>query len=75
MGGSVLHKTYGNLISGVGLGFDIRILDPETGEDMVAAGSGGPGELCCVKPFPTQPLWFWGPKGQETQLREKYMDS
>ncbi|KAA8908074.1 hypothetical protein TRICI_004825 [Trichomonascus ciferrii] len=36
--------------------------------DPVEAPLGQPGELCCVKPFPSMPVTFWGPDG-----REKYM--
>jgi acetoacetyl-CoA synthetase len=37
-----------------GLGMDVQILD-ETG----AAVRGEKGELCCLRPFPSMPIYFW----------------
>ncbi|OAA41009.1 acetoacetyl-CoA synthase [Metarhizium rileyi] len=45
-----------------GLGMDIRVVDSISGEDMP---SGEQGDLVCVKPFPCQPLTFFGANGQE----------
>lgn len=49
----------------------ISILDPLDASDVEASGE--PGELICSKPFPTQPIFFWG-KDQKA-LRAKYHDS
>ncbi|KAK2878175.1 putative NRPS-like protein biosynthetic cluster [Arthroderma sp. PD_2] len=34
-----------------------------TGEDLSSTGK--PGELVCIKPFPSQPVMFWGPDGDK----------
>ncbi|KAF1739768.1 Acetoacetyl-CoA synthetase [Beauveria bassiana] len=44
-----------------GLGMAIRAVDPATGADLAP---GEPGDLVCVRPFPCQPLTFFGPSGQ-----------
>ncbi|KIW30854.1 acetoacetate-CoA ligase [Cladophialophora immunda] len=41
-----------------GLGMDVDILDPHTGESI--AHTGQPGELVMRKPFPSMPCFFWG---------------
>ena len=66
-------KVYGNSLGAKILGSDIRILDQHTGEDIEHTGE--PGELAVVAPFPNQPLKFWGPKGQEKALLDKYYES
>ena len=43
-----------------GLGMDIRVVDSISGEEVPA---GEPGDLVCVKPFPCQPLTFFGANG------------
>lgn len=45
-----------------GLGMDIRVVDSVSGEDMPA---GEQGDLVCVKPFPCQPLTFFGASGEQ----------
>ncbi|KAL6786658.1 hypothetical protein J3E68DRAFT_211189 [Trichoderma sp. SZMC 28012] len=45
-----------------GLGMAIKAVDSVTGEDVLA---GEPGDLVCVKPFPCQPLTFFGAKGDD----------
>ncbi|KKA27888.1 hypothetical protein TD95_004273 [Thielaviopsis punctulata] len=47
---------YSGQIQCAGLGMDIRAVDSETGEEVPP---GSPGDLVCVKPFPSQPLWFY----------------
>ncbi|EXJ89956.1 acetoacetate-CoA ligase [Capronia epimyces CBS 606.96] len=41
-----------------GLGMDIDILDPVTGESI--AHTGRAGEMVVCKPFPSMPCFFWG---------------
>ncbi len=43
------------------LGLDIEVLDG----DGSTTGPGQFGELVCASPFPSQPLSFWGPGGDE----------
>lgn len=45
-----------------GLGMAIRVVDSVTGEEVP---SGEPGDLVCVKPFPCQPLTFFGASGND----------
>lgn len=45
-----------------GLGMAIRVVDSVTGEEVPA---GEPGDLVCVKPFPCQPLTFFGASGND----------
>ncbi|KAI1809506.1 acetoacetate-CoA ligase-like protein [Poronia punctata] len=44
-----------------GLGMAIDVVDSATGERT----PGEDGELVCTKPFPCQPLTFWGPGGDD----------
>ncbi|KAI1170378.1 acetoacetate-CoA ligase-like protein [Nemania sp. FL0916] len=44
-----------------GLGMAIDVVDSVSGERT----PGEDGELVCTKPFPCQPLTFWGPNGNE----------
>ncbi|KYK56635.1 hypothetical protein DCS_03637 [Drechmeria coniospora] len=53
-----------------GLGMDIRVVDSSTGEEVPA---GEAGDLVCVKPFPCQPLTFFGADG-EGKYRAAYFD-
>lgn len=73
LGSAIQIAVQVHLIGVKNLGMDIRILDPLSGEDVKMKGE--PGELMVAKPFPTQPLYFWGPKEDEAKLREKYMES
>lgn len=42
----------------LGLGMDVDVLDPETGESISSTGRDG--ELVIRKPFPSMPCFFWG---------------
>ncbi|KAG5919574.1 hypothetical protein E4U42_006479 [Claviceps africana] len=53
-----------------GLGMAIRVVDSVTGEDVPA---GEQGDLVCVKPFPCQPLTFFGPDG-ESKYKAAYFE-
>ncbi|EFY92366.1 acetoacetyl-CoA synthase [Metarhizium acridum CQMa 102] len=53
-----------------GLGMDIRVVDSISGEDMPP---GEQGDLVCVKPFPCQPLTFFGANGQ-TKYKSAYFE-
>lgn len=73
VGGCCLVPVQGHLISAKCLAMDIRIVDSITGEDCEKTGE--PGELVVAKPFPTQPLYFWGDQKDREALHEKYMES
>ncbi|OOQ86941.1 Acetoacetyl-CoA synthetase [Penicillium brasilianum] len=47
-------------IQAIALGLAVQVRGP-TGTDLSATGE--PGELVCVKAFPSQPIQFWGPSG------------
>ncbi|KJZ76259.1 hypothetical protein HIM_04341 [Hirsutella minnesotensis 3608] len=53
-----------------GLGMDIRVVDSVTGAEV---SPGEPGDLICVKPFPCQPLTFFGPNGDQ-RYRAAYFE-
>lgn len=55
-----------------GLGMAIRAVDSITGSPDSSSAS-DPGDLICVKPFPCQPLTFFGPGGDE-KYRAAYFD-
>lgn len=53
-----------------GLGMDIRVVDSVTGEQVL---EGEAGDLVCVKPFPCQPLTFFGANGDD-KYRAAYFE-
>ncbi|ATY58832.1 acetoacetyl-synthase [Cordyceps militaris] len=53
-----------------GLGMAIRVVDSATG---VEVAPGEPGDLVCVRPFPCQPLTFFGPGG-EAKYKAAYFE-
>lgn len=65
-----LLPVYTGVIQCAGLGMAIRVVDPLSGEEVPA---GEPGDLVCVRPFPCQPLTFFGPKGDE-KYRSAYFE-
>ncbi|KAI0530275.1 acetoacetate-CoA ligase [Xylaria digitata] len=52
-----------------GLGMAIEVVDPTSGDRT----PGEDGELVCTKPFPCQPLTFWGPNGGD-KYRASYFE-
>lgn len=67
---SPLTPVHAGEIQVPGLGMAIRAWD-YTGADVTASGE--PGDLVCVKPFPCQPVQFWGPTG-EAKYRSSYFE-
>lgn len=65
-----LHPVYVGEIQVLGLGMAVQAWD-YTGKDVSKTGE--PGDLVCVKPFPCQPVRFWGPTG-ETKYRSSYFE-
>jgi acetoacetyl-CoA synthetase len=51
-----------------GLGMDVQIFDPDTGNPLV----GRKGELVCCSPFPSQPIGFWNDDENKTKYKEAY---
>lgn len=61
---------YTGEIQVLGLGMACQAWD-YTGKDV--SGTGEPGDLVCVKPFPCQPVTFWGADG-EKKYRASYFE-
>lgn len=68
---SPLSPVYAGEIQVLGLGMAVRAWDYE-GKDVSSTGE--PGDLVCVRPFPCQPVQFWGPTG-ETKYRGSYFET
>ncbi|KAJ2970482.1 hypothetical protein NUW58_g9682 [Xylaria curta] len=64
-----LLPVYEGEIQCAGLGMAIDVVDSITGERT----PGEDGELVCTKPFPCQPLTFWGPNG-ENKYKASYFE-
>ncbi|KAK8189117.1 uncharacterized protein BKA78DRAFT_253134 [Phyllosticta capitalensis] len=67
---SPLSPVYAGEIQQAGLGMAIRAWDWQ-GHDVTDSGEAG--DLVCVKPFPCQPVSFWGPTGEQ-KYRSSYFD-
>lgn len=67
---SPLSPVYEGEIQALGLGMAVQAWD-YTGADV--SGAGEPGDLVCVKPFPCQPVSFWGASGAE-KYRSSYFE-
>ncbi|KAI1184455.1 acetoacetate-CoA ligase-like protein [Nemania serpens] len=64
-----LLPVYVGEIQCAGLGMAIDVVDSTSGERT----PGEDGELVCTRPFPSQPLTFWGPDGDE-KYRASYFE-
>lgn len=65
-----LHPVYEGEIQVLGLGMAVQAWD-YTGKDVSSTGE--PGDLVCVRPFPCQPVQFWGPTG-EKKYKSSYFE-
>ena len=59
LAGSPILPVYRGELQCAALGMDVRILRDDGSE----AATDETGELCCAKPFPATPLYFWGDEG------------
>lgn len=59
---SPLSPVYSGEIQVRALGMAVEAWDCE-GKNITATGA--PGDLVCTKPFPCQPIMFWGPEGNQ----------
>ncbi|KAF2724837.1 acetoacetate-CoA ligase [Polychaeton citri CBS 116435] len=66
-----LHGVYTGEIQYAGLGMAIQSWDYE-GKDV--SKTGDPGDLVCVKPFPCQPVQFWGSEGAK-KYKSSYFET
>ena len=67
---SQLSPVYAGEIQARGLGMAVEAWD-HTGKNITDTGE--PGDLVCVKPFPCQPVMFWGADGEE-KYRKSYFE-
>ena len=67
---SSLSPVYEGEIQVLGLGMAVQAWD-FTGKNVSSTGE--PGDLVCVKPFPCQPVTFWGPTGED-KYRSSYFE-
>jgi acetoacetyl-CoA synthetase len=67
---SPLSPVYAGEIQKLGLGMAVEAWDYE-GKNVTNTGEAG--DLVCVKPFPCQPVLFWGPTG-EKRYRSSYFE-
>ncbi len=68
VGGDPTRPVYAGEIQGPMLGMGVAVFD-NSGKPVV----GEQGELVCTTPFPSMPLTFWGPDGDE-RYRKAYFD-
>ncbi|KAH0558780.1 hypothetical protein GP486_004578 [Trichoglossum hirsutum] len=66
---SQLSPVYAGEIQVRGLGMAVKVWDYE-GKDVTDTGE--PGDLVCVKPFPCQPVGFWGADGEATYKKSYF---
>lgn len=66
-----LHPVYKGEVQVLGLGMAVQAWDFE-GKNVSSTGE--PGDLVCVKPFPCQPVGFWGPTG-ESKYKSSYFET
>lgn len=67
--GSPLHPVRRGMLTVKALGMAVNVLD-ERGAPVV----GRAGELVCTEPFPSMPLTFWGPDGDERYRKTYFAD-
>ena len=67
---SQLSPVYAGEIQARGLGMAVEAWD-YSGKNITDAGE--PGDLVCIKPFPCQPVMFWGKDGEE-KYRKSYFE-
>ncbi|EON98395.1 putative acetoacetyl- synthetase protein [Phaeoacremonium minimum UCRPA7] len=73
VGGTPLLPVYCGEIQAKALGMAVDVFDSEKNGPVSIEREGRPGELVCTKPFPSQPLKFYGRDGLK-KYRESYFD-
>ena len=66
--GCPLKPVKRGFIQARGLGMDVQVWDPDTLKPVINQK----GELVCCKPFPSQPVMFWGDSEDKSKYRETY---
>lgn len=72
MTGNSLTLVRANEISDKSLGMAVDVYDADS-DGKSLGGTLSTGELVCTRPFPSQPLTFWGPEGDE-KYKSAYFD-
>jgi acetoacetyl-CoA synthetase len=65
VGGDPTKPVFAGEIQGRALGMAVEVF----GDDGRALGPGEQGELVCTEPFPSMPITFWGPDGDDRYQR------
>ncbi|KAJ6002542.1 acetoacetyl-synthase [Penicillium sp. IBT 35674x] len=65
VGGCPILPVYPGEIQAKCLGMATNVFDASKTQPVSIELSGNPGELVCTQPFPSQPLAFYGPGGEE----------
>jgi acetoacetyl-CoA synthetase len=73
VGGTALLPVYAGEIQAKALGMAVEVFDAAESTGISVESNGGPGELVCTKPFPSQPLMFYGQDGAE-RYRKSYFE-
>ncbi|KAI9745063.1 MAG: hypothetical protein M1818_001341 [Claussenomyces sp. TS43310] len=73
VGGTPLLPVYAGEIQVKALGMAVDILDAARDDCISVEHLGQAGELVCTKPFPSQPVAFWG-KGGSDKYRSSYFE-
>ena len=68
---SQISPVYAGEVQVRGLGMAVEVFD-YSGKNITESGE--PGDLVCVKPFPCQPVVFWGLDGEE-KYRKSYFET
>jgi acetoacetyl-CoA synthetase len=73
VGGTPLLPIYAGEIQVKALGMAVDIMDAAREDAVSVQHLGQAGELVCTKPFPSQPIAFWGTAGNE-KYRSSYFE-
>ena len=66
---SLMSPVYAGEVQVRGLGMAVEVWDFE-GNNITDTGE--PGDLVCVKPFPCQPIYFWGDDGSQVYKKSYF---
>ena len=66
---SLISPVYAGEVQVRGLGMAVEVWDFE-GNNITDTGE--PGDLVCVKPFPCQPIYFWGDDGSQVYKKSYF---
>ena len=68
--GCPIKPVYAGEIQVRGLGMNVQILN-----DAATAVTEEQGELCCITPFPSMPVCFWGDDENDSKYKEAYFST